>query len=163
MNALFQIRNEIDIFYQETTTKWDDIKLKVSKEPVTIQEHSMLVQMQQILLYQLAESQIMLDSFSKKFTKLRDEVKSIVLNSGHCDPVDLFLYLSKGNQNQLALPWWHIILQGESCCFFTNGITNYPLWLCSYWHWNLRGWQDNSASEIPRYTKFKAICIAPGE
>ena len=34
---------------------------------------------------------------------LREEVKSILTNSGHCDPADLYPYLEKGNQDQIVI------------------------------------------------------------
>ena len=34
---------------------------------------------------------------------LEEEVKSILTNSGHCDPADLYPYLEKGNQDQIVI------------------------------------------------------------
>ena len=49
------------------------------------------------------ESVILLEISSQKFKQLRDEVESILMTSGHWDPDDLFPYLEKDNEDQLAM------------------------------------------------------------
>ena len=43
------------------------------------------------------------DIGTHKFKQLREEVESILMTSGHCDPADLSPYLEKDNQDQLIM------------------------------------------------------------
>ena len=49
------------------------------------------------------ESITLLDIVSHKLRQLKDEVESILMASGHCDPTDLSPYLEKDNQDQLIM------------------------------------------------------------
>ena len=49
------------------------------------------------------ESITLLEIGSHKPKQLRDEVESILMTSGHCDPADLSPYLEKDNQDQLII------------------------------------------------------------
>ena len=86
----------------------------------TVSEHSSWVEVQKAILPYVKESITLLDIVSHKFKQLREEVESILMISGYCDPADLFPYLEKDNQDQLIMlkiilkllfPQWHVILQ----------------------------------------------------
>ena len=49
------------------------------------------------------ESKNLTDICSQKLMDLREEVRSILTNSGHCDPIDLYPHLEKGNQDQIVI------------------------------------------------------------
>ena len=49
------------------------------------------------------ESKNLTDICSQKLMDLREEVRSILTNSGHCDPADLYPHLEKGNQDQIVI------------------------------------------------------------
>ena len=49
------------------------------------------------------DSSTLFEIGSHKFKQLRDEVESILTNSGHFDPADLDPYLEKGSQDQMVM------------------------------------------------------------
>ena len=55
------------------------------------------------VLQKLDESKNLTDICSQKFMDLREEVRSILTNSGHCDPADLYPHLEKGNLDQIVI------------------------------------------------------------
>ena len=50
---------------------------------------------------------------------MKEQVKSILTNSGHCGPTDLYPHLDKGNQDQIVI--LNMILEG----IYPNGRENY--------------------------------------
>ena len=73
---------------------------------------------------------------------LREEIKSIISNSGHCDPADLYPYLEKGNQDQI------VILNTIWGWMYPNGRENYIAFGSS----NNTVKNQNSTTELPNMT-----------
>ena len=69
----------------------------------TVSEHTLWVKVQKAILPHVDESITLLEIGSHKLKQLRDEVESILMTSGHCDPADLSPYLEKDNQDQLIM------------------------------------------------------------
>ena len=61
------------------------------------------MEIEKAILPNVEDSSTLLGIGSHKFKQLRDEVESILTNSGHCDPAHLYPYLEKGNQDQLVM------------------------------------------------------------
>ena len=61
------------------------------------------MEVQKAILPYVKESITLLEIGSHKLKQLRDEVESILMTSGHCDPADLYPYLEKDNQDQLIM------------------------------------------------------------
>ena len=61
------------------------------------------MEVQKAILPYVEESITLLDIVSHKLRQLREEVESILMTSGHCDPADLYPYLEKDNQDQLIM------------------------------------------------------------
>ena len=70
---------------------------------------------------------------------LRAEVRSILTNSGHCDPADLYPHLEKGNQDQIVI--LNMILEW----IYPNGRKNHVVFASS--HNTLKN--QNSTNELP--------------
>ena len=88
-----------DLF--RTLKKKKNLDSKFSKG--TVSEHSSWVEVQKAILPYVEESITLLDIVSHKLRQLKDEVESILMTSGHYDPVDLSPYLEKDNQDQLIM------------------------------------------------------------
>ena len=102
MNALFKIRDETFIFI----SRLSKIHMADSDEdidPCTIPELTFRVKVHKKVLQKLDESKNLTDICSQKLMDLREEVRSILTNSGHCDPIDLYPHLEKGNQDQIVI------------------------------------------------------------
>ena len=61
------------------------------------------MEIEKSILPNVEDSSTLLDIGSHKFKQLRDEVESILTNSGHCDPADLYPYLEKDSQDQMVM------------------------------------------------------------
>ena len=101
MSTLFKLRNEIARFIQDLERKNKNLDSKFSKG--TVSEHALWVEVQKAILSYVEESMTLLDIGTHKFKQLREEVESILMTSGHCDPADLSSYLEKDNQDQLIM------------------------------------------------------------
>ena len=97
MSILFKLRNEIARFVQDIDRKNKNLNSKFSKGIVS--EYTLLGEVQKAILPYVEESIILLEISSHKFKQLRDEVESILMTSGHCDPADLSPYSEKDNQD----------------------------------------------------------------
>ena len=60
-------------------------------------------EVQKTLVLTVEESIALSEHSFHKFMQLREEVESILMTSGHYDPVDLSPYLEKDNQDQLIM------------------------------------------------------------
>ena len=80
------------------------------RKPCTIPELTFRVKVHEKVIQKLNESKNLVNTYSEKIMDLREEVKSILTNSGHSDPADLYPYLEKGNQDQIVI--LNIILEG---------------------------------------------------
>ena len=90
MTALCKLRNETTKFVLKISQvgKADST---VCKEPLMVLDNTFLVNFQDKILNQLKEVEIQVDIYSVRLRWLQEEVKSILTNSGHCDPADLYL------------------------------------------------------------------------
>ena len=61
------------------------------------------MEIEKAILPTVEDSSTLLELGSHKFKQLRVEVESILTNSGHCDPADLYPYLEKGSQDQMVM------------------------------------------------------------
>ena len=61
------------------------------------------MEVQKAILPYVEESITLLEIGSHKLKQFRDEVDSILMTSGHCDPADLSPYLEEDNQDQLIM------------------------------------------------------------
>ena len=118
MNALFKLRDETFMFI----SRLSKIHMAASDEdidPCTIPELTFRVKVHKKVLQKMDESKNLTDICSQKLMDLREEVRSILTNSGHCDPADLYLHLEKGNQDQIVI--LNMILEG----MYPNGRENH--------------------------------------
>ena len=102
MNALFKLRDETFML----NSRLSKINMADSDEdidPCTIPELTFRVKVHKKVLQKLDESKNLTDICSQKLMDLREEVRSILTNSGHCDPTDLYPHLEKGNQDQIVI------------------------------------------------------------
>ena len=100
--AVSKLRNET-IKFIFNCIQPSKIDSKVCKEPIMIPDKTFLANLQEKILTQLREADIQLDFYSVSIQQFREEIKSIITNSGHCDPADLYPYLEKGNQDQIVI------------------------------------------------------------
>ena len=100
--ALFKLKNETFIFLSKIS-KIDMADSDVDRKPSTTPELTFKAKVHEKVLQKLDESKNLLNTSSQKFVDLREEIKSIITNSGHCDPADLYPYLEKGNQDQIVI------------------------------------------------------------
>ena len=118
MNALFKIRDETFMFISRISK----IHLADPDEdmnPCTIPELTFRVKVHKKVLHKLVESRNLADICSQKLMELGEEARSILTNSGHCDPTDLYAHLEKGNQDQIVI--LNMILEG----IYPNGRENH--------------------------------------
>ena len=101
MSTLFKLISEIGGIVQDLERKCKTLDSKFSKG--TASEHTLWVEIEKAILPKVEDSSTLLDLGSQKFKQLRDEVESILTNSGHCDPADLYPYLEKDNQDQMVM------------------------------------------------------------
>ena len=101
MSTLFKLISEIGGIVQDLEWKCKNLDSKFSKG--TASEHTLWVEIEKAILPNVEDSSTLLDLGSQKFKQLRDEVESILTNSGHCDPADLYPYLEKDNQDQMVM------------------------------------------------------------
>ena len=87
----------------------------------------------------MEDSSQLLESSSHIFHWLREDVESILTNSGHCDPVDLYPYLEKGSQDQIVI--LNLILEG----IYPNGRENHIVLGSSH----STAKSQNSTNELP--------------
>ena len=117
MDALFKLRDETFMFI----SRIPKIHLADSDEdmnPCNIPELTFRIKVHQKVLQKLVESRNLADICSQKLMDLGEEVRSILTNSGHCDPADLYPHLEKGNQDQIVI--LNMILEG----IYPNGREN---------------------------------------
>ena len=101
MSTLFKLISEIGGIVQDLERKCKNLDSKFSKG--TASEHTLWVEIEKAILPNVEDSSTLLEIGSHKFKQLRDEVESILTNSGHCDPADLYPYLEKGSQDQMVM------------------------------------------------------------
>ena len=101
MSTLFKLISEIGGIVQDLERKHKNLDSKFSKG--TASEHTLWVEIEKAILPNVEDSSTLLEIGSHKFKQLRDEVESILTNSGHCDPADLYPYLEKGSQDQMVM------------------------------------------------------------
>ena len=101
MSTLFKLMSEIGGIVQDLERKCKNLDSKFSKG--TASEHTLWVEIEKAILPNVEDSSTLLEIGSHKFKQLRDEVESILTNSGHCDPADLYPYLEKGSQDQMVM------------------------------------------------------------
>ena len=102
MNALFQLRDGTFMLI----SRLSKIHMADSDEdidPCTIPELTFRVNVHKKVLQKLDESKNLTDICSQKLMDLGEEVRSILTNSGHCDPTDLYPHLERGNQDQIVI------------------------------------------------------------
>ena len=125
MNALFKLRDETFMLI----SRLSKIHMADSDEdidPCTIPELTFRVKVHKKVLKKLDESQNLADMCSQKLMDLREEVRSILTNSGHCDPADLYPHLEKGDQDQIVI--LNMILEG----IYPNGRENHVVFGSSH-------------------------------
>ena len=101
MSTLFKLISEIGGIVQHLERKCNILDSKFSKE--TASEHTLWVEIEKSILPNVEDSSTLLDIGSHKFKQLRDEVESILTNSGHSDPANLYPYLEKDSQDQMVM------------------------------------------------------------
>ena len=74
-----------------------------NRNPCAIPELTFRAKVHKKVLQKLDESKNLTDICSQKLMDLREEVRSILTNSGHCDPADLYPHLEKGNPDQIVI------------------------------------------------------------
>ena len=102
MNALFKLRDETFMFISRIS-KIHRADSHEDMNRCTIPELTFRVKVHKKVLQNLDESKNLTDICSQKLMDLREEVRSIMMNSGHCDPADLYPHLEKGNQDQIVI------------------------------------------------------------
>ena len=138
MDALFKLRDETFMFI----SRIPKIHLADSDEdmnPCNIPELTFRMKVHQKMLQKLVESRNLADICSQKLMDLGEEVRSILTNSGHCGPADLYLHLEKGNQDQIVI--LNMILEG----MYPNGRENHIVVGSSY----NTAQNQNSTNELP--------------
>ena len=138
MNALFSIRNETFMFVSKIS-KIDMADSDVGRKPCTIPELTFKAKVHEKVLQKLDESKNQVNIYSQKLVDLREEVKSILTNSGHCDPADLYPHLEKGNQDEI------VILNMMLEWIYPNGRENHIVFGSS--HNTVK--KQNSTNELP--------------
>ena len=101
MSTLFKLISEIGGLVQDLERKHKNLDSNFSKG--TASEHALWVEIEKAILPNVEDSSTLLEIGSHIFKQLRDEVESILTNSGHCDPADLYPYLEKGSQDQMVM------------------------------------------------------------
>ena len=138
MDALFKLRDETFMFISRISK----IHLADSDEdmnPCNIPELTFRIKVHQTVLQRLVESRNLTDICSQKLMDLAEEVRSILTNSGHCDPADLYPHFEKGNQDQIVI--LNMILEG----IYPNGRENHVVFGSS--HDTVKNL--NSTNELP--------------
>ena len=101
LSTLFKLLSEIGGVVQDLERKYKNLDSKFSKG--TALEHALWVEIEKAILPAVEDSSTLLELGSHKFKQLRDEVESILTNSGHYDPAYLYPYLEKGSQDQMVM------------------------------------------------------------
>ena len=107
--------------------------------PCTIPELTFRAKVHKKVLQKLDESKNLTDICSQKLMDLGEEVRSILTNSSHCDPADLYPHLEKGNQDQIVI--LNMILEW----IYSNGRENHIVFGSS--HNTVKN--QNSTNELP--------------
>ena len=139
--ALFKLKNETFMFLSNIS-KIDMADSDEDRKPNTTPELTFTAKVHEIVLQKWDESKNLLNTYSQKFVDLREEIKSIITNSGHCDPADLYPYLEKGNQDQI------VILNTIWGWMYPNGRENHIVFGSS----NNTVKNQNSTTELPNMT-----------
>ena len=138
MNALFKLRDETFMFISRIS-KIHLADLDEDINPCTIPELTFRVKVHKKVLQKLVESKNLNDICSQKLMDLGEVVRSILTNSGHCDPADLYPHLEKGNQDQIVI--LNMILEW----IYPNGRKNHVVFGSS--HNTVK--DQNSTNELP--------------
>ena len=117
ISALFKHNSKIVRFLQELQKRNDNLTAKFSD--FSAPEKTLWAKVQKAIQPNLEDSSQVLESGSCIFHWLRKDVESILTNSGHCDPADLYPYLEKGSQDQIVI--LKVILEG----MYPNGRENH--------------------------------------
>ena len=141
MNALFKLRDETFMLISRLS-KLHMADSDEDIDPCTIPELTFRVKVHKKVLQKLDESKNLTDICSQKLMDLGEEVRSILTNSGRCDPADLYPHLEKGNQDQIVilnmiLEWIYpngrshcsnpTVIETESTTEATTELPNMPL------------------------------------
>ena len=138
MNALFKLRDETFMFISRIS-KIYLADLDEDMNPCAIPELTFRVKVHKKVLQKLVESKNLTDICSQKLMDLGEEVRSVLTNSGHCDPADLYPHLEKGNQDQIVT--LNMILEW----IYPNGRENHVVFGSS--HNTVKN--QNSTNELP--------------
>ena len=117
MSALFNYMNTMVRFLQDLQKRDNNLRAKFSD--FSAPEKTLWVKVQKAIQHNVADSSKLLESYSQIFHWLREDVESILTNSGHCDPADLYPCLEKGSQDQIVI--LNVILEG----IYPNGRENH--------------------------------------
>ena len=117
MSTLFKHRNEIVRFVLDLQEREKNLSSNFSN--LSAPEKILWEEVQNAILPDLVDTFTLLETGSRKLMDLREQVKPILTNSGHCDPADLYPHLDKGNQDQIVI--LNMILEG----IYPNGRENH--------------------------------------
>ena len=137
MSALFKHRSKIVRFLQEFQKR--DNNLRAKFRDFSAPEKTLWAKVQKAIQPNLEDSSQLLESGSHIFHWLREDVESILTNSGHCDHADLYPYLEKVSQGQIVI--LNVILEG----IYPNGRENHIVYGSSH----NTAKSQNSANELP--------------
>ena len=137
MSALLKHRSKIVRFLQELQKRDNNLRAKCSD--FSAPEKTLWAKVQKAIQPNLEDSSQLLESGSCVFHWLRKDVESILTNSGHCDPADLYPYLEKGSQDQVVI--LNVILEG----IYPNGRENHIVFGSSH----NTAKSQNSTNELP--------------
>ena len=101
ISALIKHNIKITRFLQELQKRDNNLRAKFSD--FSAPEKTLWVKVQKSMQPNLEDSSQLLESGSHILNWLREDVESILMNSGHCDPADLYPYLEKGSQDQIVI------------------------------------------------------------
>ena len=101
ISALIKHNIKITRFLQELQKRDNNLRAKFSD--FSAPEKTLWVKVQKSMQPNLEDSSQLLESGSRILNWLREDVESILTNSGHCDPADLYPYLEKGSQDQIVI------------------------------------------------------------
>ena len=117
MSTLFKHRNEIVRFVRDLEKREKNLTWNFSN--LSAPEKILWEEIQKAILPDLVDTFTLLETGSRRLMDLKEQVKSILTNSGHCDPADLYPHLDKGNQDQIVI--LNMILEG----IYPNGRENH--------------------------------------
>ena len=80
-----------------------DNNLRAKFNDFSAPEKTLWVKVQKALQHDVEDSLELIESYSRVFHWLREDVESILTTSGHCDLSDLLPYLEVGNKDQINM------------------------------------------------------------